>query len=281
MVHLSSSSDFPPCSFRSGGRREIRLEFRSDMPRKPVYSVPALERGLDVLEILAGERQPLTLTQLAQRTEHSANSLFRITDCLVKRGFVKRDAYSGAFRLSLRVFELAHTHSPVEELLRSATTPMEELSAKLEESCHLSILDDGDLVIVAQSLANTPVRLSIEVGSRFPAEQTASGRLLLAFKSNAERQQWQRHKSKTQVPSGADLDQIRKTGYCTAYEETVRGVVDVAMPVGNSSIGVVGALTISALSPRNPTAFIERALPLLRLAAEAITRGSGLTGGVS
>ncbi len=250
------------------------------MSKKPDYSVPALERGLDVLEVLASQRRPLTLTELAQHSDHTANGLFRITDCLVKRGYLQRDPASGAFRLSLRLFELAHTHSPVDELLRAARQPMEDLVARLGESCHLSLLEAGELVIVAQTLANRRVRLSIEVGSRVPAGQTASGRLLLAHLDDAARDAWTRSQAKDgPVPTAGELGRLRAEGYCAAYEDTVRGVADVAVLVGDPEVGGLAALTVASLSPGNPEAFTKRALPVLRTTALEITKQSGLRGG--
>lgn len=247
------------------------------MARKPDYSVPALERGFDVLEALAAERRPLTLTDIARRTRYSANALFRIADCLMKRGYLQRDPVSGAFRLSLRLYELAHTHSPVEELVRSALPVMDDLVTHLGESCHLSVLDGGDLLIVAQAQANRPVRLSIEVGSRFDAAATASGRLLVAHLEPAARASWAKRRSpKSPLPDPAVLESLRRDGFCAAYEETVRGVADVVVPIMGEATGCIAALAVSVLSPSDPKTFTQKALPALRKSATAIERQSGL-----
>ncbi len=250
------------------------------MLKKPDYSVPALERGLDVIEILANQRRPLTLTDIAELTGHPANGLFRITDCLAKRGYLSRNSTSGAFRLSLRLYQLAHTHSPVESLILAAREPMCNLVAQLGESCHLSVFDGTDLVIIDQVAANRAVRLSIEVGARFAATRTASGRLLLANLGKEARDALLKRLPKgVPVPVPAELDRLRKDGFCSAYEETVRGVADVAVLVGNPEVGVLAALTVSALSPPSPKNFTKRILPILRAAATCITRETGLEGG--
>jgi hypothetical protein len=49
------------------------------------YSAPALEKGLDVIELLAAEQHGLTLQEIARRLERTATELFRMLDVLVRR----------------------------------------------------------------------------------------------------------------------------------------------------------------------------------------------------
>jgi len=148
---------------------------------RPAYFVPALEKGLDVLEALASTPIALTLTELARTLDRSSSVLFRITDALEKRGYIVRDPVSGAYRLTLKLYELAHTHSPVDHLLRAATFPMRELADSIHESCHLSVLAHGKLVVVAEELSPDRVRISVEVGSQINPIPYVSGRVLISF----------------------------------------------------------------------------------------------------
>lgn len=73
------------------------------------YSAPALEKGLDVLELLAAEPHGLNLQEIARRLKRTSNELFRMLDVLVRRGYRVRQPDS-AYVLTLRLFELAHRH---------------------------------------------------------------------------------------------------------------------------------------------------------------------------
>ena len=148
---------------------------------KPSYFVPALEKGLDVLEFLASASGPQTLTELARALDRSSSVLFRIIDALEKRAYITRDPVSGAYHLTLKLYELAHTHSPVDQFLKAATLPMRALADKIHESCHLSVLAHGKLVLVAEELSPDRVRISVEVGSQVNPIPYVSGRLLIAF----------------------------------------------------------------------------------------------------
>lgn len=229
------------------------------------YHVPALEKGLDVIETLAGASTPLSLTELATRLRRSANELFRMLACLEQRGYIVREPEKGAFSLSLKLYELAHTHSPVEKLVSAAAAPMQRLSERIGESCHLSVLRQGHLVILAQSESPHPVRLSVEVGSRFTPRRTASGRLLQAYQGTAR----SKHDK-------ADQETIRRNGLVAAENESLVGVHDAAVLVGNPDAGVAAALAVSWLAaPRSKTK-LRTLVPALKRCAREITETIGL-----
>jgi DNA-binding IclR family transcriptional regulator len=87
------------------------------------YSAPALEKGLDVLELLAADSAGLNLQDIARKLQRSPNELFRMLDVLVRRGYLAREP-DATYRLTLRLFELAHRHPPVDRLLDCAVPHM-------------------------------------------------------------------------------------------------------------------------------------------------------------
>ena len=157
---------------------------------QPSYYVPALEKGLDVVEALAVAAVPQTLADLARTLDRTSSELFRMIDALEKRAYIVRDPVSGAYRLTLKLFELAHTHSPVDHLLRAANLPMRDLAEEIHESVHISVLSRGMLLLIDQAESPERVRLSVEVGSQVPPLETVSGRLLIAYLDEDERERF-------------------------------------------------------------------------------------------
>ena len=51
------------------------------------YPVPALEKGLDLLELLSARADPQSLTALARTLGRSSSELFRMITCLERRGY--------------------------------------------------------------------------------------------------------------------------------------------------------------------------------------------------
>lgn len=214
----------------------------------PTYSVPALEKGLDILETLAAAASPLSLVELARDLNRGTAEIFRMLVCLERRAYLRRDAVSGKYAPTLRLFELAHAHSPLKTLLAVAREPMQQVTTELGESCHLSIIERDALLVIAREDRADCVRLTIEVGGRFDPVHTASGRLLLA----------------------RDIDSM------TARDETIEGVDDVVVRIGAPGKAVHAALAVSWLRSRKGANKAEVILASLQQAALTINQTLGI-----
>ncbi|HEX2101733.1 MAG TPA: IclR family transcriptional regulator [Candidatus Synoicihabitans sp.] len=248
------------------------------MAAAPDYPVPALEKGLDLLEALASAPVPQSLAELAASLQRSSSELFRMLNCLERRGWIIRDVVSGKYRLSLRLYALAHTHSPTEQLLRAARRPMQALTEQFHQSCHLSVLDRGQLLVIAQQESPGQVRLSIEVGGTFEPARTASGRLLLAHLETDERTTALAALRPAQRRALEPLlAELRRTGVSIAESETIEGVRDLAVVVGDPAVGVAAALAVTRLQRRDTRVNETALLGGLRTTAADINRTLGFT----
>ena len=151
-----------------------------EMRDGPRYSVPAVEKAIDILEHLSTDPRPRTRSELARALGRGPSELFRMLTCLESRGYVRRDAASGTYSLTLRLFELAHMHSPYDTLMQVSRPLMQALVAETGESCHLSVIQGDALVVLSQEECRKPFRLSVEVGGRFLPHRTTSGRIIMA-----------------------------------------------------------------------------------------------------
>lgn len=247
------------------------------------YSVPALDKGLDILEALTASQDPQSLSEIARRLGRTSSELFRMLNALERRGYIERDPVSGKCRLTLRLYELAHTHSPIDKLLRAATIPMRELAERLKESCHLSTLANGRLVVLAQADSPESCRFSVEVGAAFSPIHTASGRLLLSYLKEQEFQYFCKTSADYLKLSRAEknrlsarLDEIRRKGVSTTKDEPVVGIEGYAVLVGNSEIDFTVALAVASLDIRGKKSPPGKILEGLKQTAATIHRAMGL-----
>lgn len=252
------------------------------MPKSPSYPVPALEKGLDIIETLAAAAVPQSLAELAARLHRSSSELFRMLNCLEQRGYLTRDALSGKYCLTLKLFALAHTHSVTEKLLRAARVPLQELTEKVRESVHMSVIEHGTLIVVAQQESPERVRLSIEVGGQFDAVETASGRLLLAQLSDEHRAQalahspgWKQLSARARAELAGKFEELRTSRLSIAESETIEGVRDVAVLVGGPAVGLSAALAITRLLRRGQRGNEAALVAAMRAAAAEITAQLG------
>lgn len=214
----------------------------------PAYSVPALEKGLDILESLAAAPVPLSLAELARDLDRGSAEIFRMLVCLERRAYLRRDPVSGKYSPTLRMFELAHAHSPLQTLLEAAREPMRDLAVRLRESCHLSVLERGQLLVIASENSPESIRLAIEVGGRFEPKRTVSGRLLLS--------------------DDGDSEVIR--------DESIEGVDDAVVRIGSGTGAVHAALAVSWLRSRKGAKKPATVLAALRGAAKIIHQTLGI-----
>jgi DNA-binding IclR family transcriptional regulator len=250
--------------------------------RRTKYSVPALEKALDVLEYLAEQAVPLTQAQLARALKRQAGEIFRMLACLESRGYLRREPATGAYSLTLKLFELSRTHSPYELLLKVAQPLMRALAEELRESCHLSVIHHGRVLVLAQAESPKPFRLSVEVGSLHSPMNTTSGRVLLGHMEDATRdeilgreKQWQQEKPAARAVFLKRLAAIRSRGYERAEGERFVGALDIGVPVGSPQSSMKAALTIAMLKEKGGSS-LEDMLPGLRSCADAIALQAGL-----
>ena len=113
------------------------------------YRAPAAEKALDILELMADQAEGLTQTEIANGLGRSIHEIYRILLLLENRGYIVRTR-SDRFRLSLKLFELAHRHPPVNRLVECALPVMRELAANADQSCHLVVREGQNVLVVLQ-----------------------------------------------------------------------------------------------------------------------------------
>jgi DNA-binding IclR family transcriptional regulator len=248
---------------------------------KTKYHVPALEKGLDILEFLSSAGIPQSQVDIARALDKSSSELFRMLDCLEQRGYLLRDN-ANCYQLSLKLFELAHTHSPVDLLLRVATEPMRELAKRFRASVHIGILQDFQLFVLAQEDSPEPIRISVEVGKKFPAIKTASGRLMLAFLAQGDLEQFFKQDpyykglgKKQQQIFQKQIESSRASRYVIAESDIIEGVQDISVLVGKPELGVVAALAVPVLVGKGQKVDVLPMLTHLQKSAEVITKKLG------
>ncbi|WP_049722490.1 IclR family transcriptional regulator [Gilvimarinus polysaccharolyticus] len=225
------------------------------MDKTKKYSAPALDKGLDIIEYLSAESAARSQAEIAAGLARSPNEIYRILVNLEARGYLNRDESSGKYRLSLKLYALSHTHSPIEQLTNAARLPLQELAETIGQACHLSVPYNGKLMVVSQVKSPDPVSLSIAEGTLFPLLTTTSGRVLLANFAPEEQERlllgdecFSRLSAKEQQTVKAQLTTIKKQGHHCAASEITIGVTDCAAFVGTAASGLMAALAVSSLT---------------------------------
>jgi len=225
---------------------------------KNTAAIPALERGLDLLEWITGQSEPLTLTQIAQGMALTVSEVQRPVACLQARGYLRRSP-AGAYVLSGLLYRLALSHPPHLHLQRAALPPMLDYARETGQSVHLCVPDGDTALLLADAPGSGLVRISLQPGARLDATTTVSGRLLSAFGALAPQ---------GKLPT---LATIRKRGYEQAPSSYAEGIIDLGIPLHDPSGQVIAALTSSILRLKHSPAKSDLLLKMLQSCAANIT----------
>ncbi|WP_432537613.1 IclR family transcriptional regulator domain-containing protein [Kineococcus arenarius] len=244
----------------------------------------AFARGLAVIRCFDAEHPELGLADVARRTGTTRAAARRFLLTLLDLGYVSTDGRT--FRLTPRVLDLGYSYLSSLSLPDLAQPHLERLSAQLQESCSVSVLDGGDIVYVARVATRRIMSAAITVGTRFPAHATSMGRVLLAAldpEQAAARLEEVHPRALTARtlhgagPVLAELARVRRQGFALVDQELEDGVRSVAVPLHRDG-AVVAAVNVSVPASRFTTAQLRRdVLPQLRECARAVeedlTRG--------
>ena len=214
------------------------------------YAVPALDKGLDVIELLARESEGLTLNEIARVLGRTSSELFRMVNALSRRGYIiQRDG--DRYSLTLKLFELAHRHKPIKSLTAAAAPLMRELVNRTLQSCHLTVFHAGRVMVVAEIDSPERWAFGLKVGAEVGLTDTASGYVLLAFQDDAGRRSMigshQEVEGELDVKQAQLLTVVRdvaRKGYAQIQSRQIRGVTNIAFPVLDTAGHAMAVLNI-------------------------------------
>jgi len=238
------------------------------------YTAPALEKGLDILELLAARGVPLTMSQMAGELGRSVGEVFRMIEALIRRGYIAPAEASEGLELTNKLFALALARAPARSLLEHALPEMRRLTRTIGQSCHLAVISDEQMVVIARIEAPGNEGYSVRVGNRRPLVASTSGLVLYAFQPPGVRTQWRERlaatvSSKTWKAFEERAATARIKNHVRVDSDVTRHIVDLSAPV-KSTDTVVAALTCPFIE--TPKALsIKETIYAIRQAADAIS----------
>jgi DNA-binding IclR family transcriptional regulator len=247
----------------------------------PRYVAPAVEKGLDVLELLAGSIAPMTQRQIAERLGRSVPEVYRVLASLERRGYIARGP-DETYRLTMKLHALAMSYPPIARLIDMAAPVLKRLAADTGQSFHMSVLDGPEIQAVLHVDSPAPVGFRVRVGGRSSALRNASGRVLLAFQQ-AEMRDWILERIVAPAAGGDAIQAlarripaIRAAGYEYVVEDTLKGVIDVSFPIVGADGIALAALTMPFMTVLGQPVPLEKAA---ELTFDAVREMSAALGG--
>jgi DNA-binding IclR family transcriptional regulator len=216
-------------------RSQASLVKQTDEERT-TYSAPALEKGLDILELLSSVSKPMGLSDISQAVGRSKSEIFRMLIVLERRHYLERTMGNDLYTLTNRLFLLGMERPPLKGLLDIAMPMMHQLSDDTQQSCHLVVPSEQYMVVIARIDPPADLGLVVRIGHRRPVLEGTSGLVLAAFQHEAIRRRWIADYGGELSPkqrSALDekLHEIAKRGYAAIKSTVVPGITDISVPV--------------------------------------------------
>ncbi len=195
--------------------------------------IQSLDRGLQLLEVVAREPEQLTLNELAARFSMDKSSIFRLLATLAGRGYVRQEQGSKKYRLGYRILELAGDLYRDLKIVEEARPYLKELSAGIRETAHLAVHSDGKMIFIDREMSDRIIGVNTHVGRREPLHCTALGKVLLSAFSEEELESFVGRKGLPKYTPNTitnvedlktELQKIRQQGYAFDNEEFREGI---------------------------------------------------------
>lgn len=221
----------------------------------PRYPIKVLNKTFSILEILLQHGSAMNMTEISGKLKLYPSTIHRILDTLKYWGYVEQDSHTQKYQLGLKVLELGMTKLHQMDLAKEATPYLKELVKQCNETIHLGVLEDDEVMYLAKEESSQTIRMISYVGKRAPLHCTALGKVLLAYMPEEKRRKILQYKGlprlteRTITDKGElekELAKIREQGFALDREEHEKDIRCIAAPIRNYQGDVVAAISISS-----------------------------------
>ncbi len=225
------------------------------MPKK-FYAVSALIKANEILEFLL-RRGEASFTEIHTTLGHPKSSTYKTISTLESLGFVREVGGSARYTLGLRLIELGAKAAAHVDMTTEARPLVKALSDDTQRTVHLGILDDSQVIYLLKENVHGSISIDTWAGKRVGVHSTAMGKVLLAWKTDAEvdkilkKVDFVKLTPNTRVSAEdvkSSLLEVRKRGWATDDEENWKMVRCVSAPVRDNTGKVCAALSVSTLT---------------------------------
>jgi DNA-binding IclR family transcriptional regulator len=246
--------------------------------------VPAVERALAALELLAESKRGFSISEMARRLGVPKSSTHLILTTLERRGYLVKNPQSRRYFVGLKLVSLAHVALDGFELRQRAVPFLLSLATQTGLTVHMAVLEGNEAVLIERIESPGFVKLNTWVGQRMHVNCTAVGKVLVAFipeeefKRKVQAKRLIKHNQNTISSIGKlrdELNKVRAAGYAIDDEEEEVGVRCVGAPVFDQSGRAVAAVSVAGTTSQIPAEGIEGLAKLVRDTGWRISRELG------
>lgn len=250
------------------------------------YNVRAIERALQILESFDETHRARGVSEIAGAVGLHKATTHRLITTLANHGYLDKLPGGQQYRLGMKLATLGLSILRDMDLRREALPFITAAVERCEETCDLSVLDNGEALIVEVIRSRQALAMMTNVGERLPLHATASGKTFLAWLPEAEREAalgkplkcYTAHTITDPEQLRCEAQQFAAQGYGFDDEEFEVGVRAVAAPIRNATDQVIAVVSMPGPIARIARDRIPEIAGILKETAETISRRMGWPG---
>ena len=232
------------------------------MEIKKKYAAPAVEKVLDILEMMIANNRNYTVTELSAELDISTNSAFRILKELEDKNYVMKHKEDSSYTLSSKLYYLGRSLRNRVSIVNEARDVLDNILRATKETVLLTTLNSENNTLVMDQLESPfPIKFLSTVGHAYPSHSSAMGKCLLAYSNPSVLEDYiakhplTKQTERTICDASAlreECAMIRERGISYDNEESVIGLTCMACPVFSTEHRLRASIGISAISFRLP-----------------------------
>ena len=241
----------------------------------------SINKALDILEAVSvSAESELRLTEICEATGLLKSTANRIISILVKRGYMKQTKKRGKYYLNRKFISLNIQNQNIRILREIAAPYLLRLSNLVGESTIIAVKSGNNVRVIEAVEKRQILSINVDLEVENPMYATGSGKILLAYMSDEELEQYLNTTEFRKLTANtitdanhlkAFLKMIKKEGVAYDDEESFLGIKNVSVFIRNSGGKVFASLGVLGPSVRFTREVITQILPDIKQCAKEIS----------
>ncbi|SHH91178.1 IclR family transcriptional regulator [Clostridium grantii] len=232
------------------------------------YAAPAVEKALDILELMTERNYNLTVTEISNELAISVNSVFRIMKELEIKQYVVKDLADSSYYLTAKLYFLGNKIKNRVSIIKESEHTMSNLLRETKETILLTKLNSQlETLVLEQFESIHSIKFLSLVGGTYDSYSSAMGKCLLAYLPQEELDNYLMNTNLKPRTENTIIDKailreellgIKENGISIDHEESVKGLTCIACPVFSSNKVVECVIGVSGISFRMTPEVIKK-----------------------
>lgn len=232
---------------------------KTNSKEKSKKIINSVVKAIEILEFIAYSDEEVGVTEISNNLNYGISATYHLLNTLKEVNIIEQNPKTKKYRLGIKLWQIGKIANEQNNLSLILKPYLKELKSLTGETANLTVLDNNEIVYLAQEESDRLVRMFTKTGARAPLYCSAAGKILLAYQSPTKQESILKniqlkpftHKTVTDLNVlKKELKKIRETGYAFDNEERELGVSCIAAPVFGFDDEIIAAISISGPTSR-------------------------------